>query len=238
MKRIVLLTAFSIGAFASGAQAEVDLTAASAHDYYSNSTPVAGSVLVGLWLGHPTQKVALHGLSLALPDRPIEAACVSANTRDGEYWLQAAFPVQAGHPEIGHLKFDTKFDDQLAHYDLGDLGIRAELKGNCASGAIGIVVPAFARLDGTLMALVNGQRAVTVSAELLAGDRSVLAPTKCLRIAADRSTAFDHVCSLSLPTPLTTESYRLVVRRLTRAGDEETNAFEIALSYPQPPGAR
>ena len=79
---------------------------------------------------------------------------------------------------------------------------------------------------------VNSQRAVKTAATLEAADGTVLDRQDCARIEADRNTAFDRLCALGLPARLTPEPYTLVLQRLTRAGDIETNRYPLGLAYP------
>ncbi|MBV9749960.1 MAG: hypothetical protein JO157_14215 [Acetobacteraceae bacterium] len=210
-------------------------------DGFSSESRVAGQTLVGLWLGTLRDKVLLSSVRLLLPPRPSEVeACVSVNTRDGDYEGRGIYKaLQGPSSDWGELNINSRYKEALKSYSEADFGVRAELKPDCSEPAPGVFVPAVAGGPlATLVALINGQRAVRVSAELRAtADSHALASARCTPSgvgrstdrSTDRSTAFDTICRFSLP-PALAGDYVLVVTRLTRAGDTDSNSFRIGLA--------
>lgn len=223
-----------------GAKADIVLTG-DYSEHFSLGSKVAGQVLVGLWLGEPRDKVSLEPVRLVLPARPNPLkACVSINTRDGEYWLHGTYSIPPGAPDLGDLSVKSRYAADLAGYEEEDLGVRAELKPDCAAVAPGVFIPADAATasDGQgaspapLVALINGQRAVRVRLELQASDGTPIpaVTATCAHAEAGRSTAFDTICRVVLPEALAGGEYLLTVERRTRAGDTERDRFRVGLS--------
>ena len=211
-----------------------DILLAGSFDEHLSNARVAGHVLVGLWLGEPRGVIALNPTRLALPARETNLRlCVTASTRDGEYWLHGLYSVQRGGRDIGDLLLESRYSQTLSAYVMADLGIITELKPDCDAAAQGDVIPVISGSGTeTLVAMINSQRAVRVQAALRPLAGPTVADGKCSRYEAGRSTAFDTVCRFVLPAGFPDAQYMLVVGRRTRAGDVEEDEFAVSLSRP------
>jgi hypothetical protein len=232
MRQVVLMLLGPVILAACAMPAHADVVLAGSFDEHISDAKVAGQVLVGLWLGEPVGKIALDQTKLVLPARTVPLrACVTANTRDGEYWMHGVFLVPKGPAEFGNMPIRSQYKDSLATYKLSDLGVLAELKQDCGDAAPGPLVPAVSDHDATtLVALVNSQRAVRVQSSLQARGADIATET-CQRfdVASGRSTAFDTICRIALPGSLAAGTYTLEFMRRTRAGDSESDSFPVKL---------
>ncbi len=230
MRRVLLMSLGLVGLLAAISPAGADVRLAGTFDEHLSDAQVAGEVLVGLWLGEPVGGISLDPTRLVLPTRAGSVhACVTATTRDGEYWMHGVFLVPAGPAELGDMPINSQYKTSLAAYQLSDLGISAELRQDCNDGLPGPLVPATSGRDATtLIALVNSQRAIRTQASLQLHDTDI-ATGNCRRLDKGRSTAFDTICRITLPVPLGADTYALSLTRRTRAGDSEHDLFPVLL---------
>lgn len=213
-----------------GAAAFADVPLAGTFDEHLSDAKVSGQVLVGLWLGEPTGTIALNPTRLVLPARTAAIrACVTASTRDGEYWMHGVFDVPSGPAALGDMSIQSHYQTSLAAYKLSDLGVSAELKQDCGDVAAGPLVPIASGADvSRLVALVNSQRAIRVEVTLQSHGSDIVTG-QCVHYEGGRSTAFDTICRITLPTTLAAGSYGISLSRLTRAGDSQHDAFPVSL---------
>ena len=230
MRQVLLMLLGLIGLLADISPAVADVRLAGTFDEHLSDAQVAGEVLVGLWLGEPAGVISLDPTRLVLPLRAGSVrACVTATTRDGEYWMHGVFLIPAGPAELGDMPINSRYKTNLAVYPSSDLGISAELRQDCSEGLPGPLVPATSGRDTTvLVALVNSQRAIRTQASLRLHDTDI-ATGDCRRFDNGRSTAFDTICRITLPVPLGPDTYALSLTRRTRAGDNEHDQFPVLL---------
>ncbi|MBW4024659.1 MAG: hypothetical protein HIU92_16300 [Proteobacteria bacterium] len=202
-------------------------------EHYSAATDVAGEVLVGLRVGSQSGPVILPNMHIALPTRSrAEMACVDATTGDGRYALQGVFPVPVGPAEEGLLKAHWADSVLLRQYNSGEFALRTALKASCGDADPGTLVPSVSTKGdpSTLVAFVNGQRAVEVTATLNNAANALLATGTCHGIASERSIAFDTVCTFPISDIKTQNIDQITINRLTRAGDIDSDSFSVELA--------
>ena len=200
-------------------------------DRFSSATPVAGQVLAGLWAGEPLPTISLDPTRLALPLREAgQKLCMTASTRDGQYSGYGEFKVPPGPRDEARIATHPKHAGDLAAYQAIDLGIRAELKPDCAGATPGAFLPIMSGAPpGALVVLINSQRAIRVAAVLQTKAGADLETGACTKFTAGRSTAFDWACRFKESVASIDGEYVLAVDRLTRSGDNENDSFVVVL---------
>ncbi|MEA2667041.1 MAG: hypothetical protein QOI11_3985 [Candidatus Eremiobacteraeota bacterium] len=214
----------------SPARADTVLPATVKEDFAS-AVKVSGGVLVGLELGS-TKGVAdprAVRIPLGLFAKPTPV-CVSAKTRDGQYWSEATLTAPGGSGDVGVLEPHTpwRFLPQLAAYARSDYAVLARYGPDCDIDPAAPYLPVVYGASPTqLTVALNVQRAVGWRTRLVFGDKPSLTG-QCDEAAPNvRATAFNLVCRFDLGTlARDAGTAQLVLNRRERTGDR-TDTFDI-----------
>jgi hypothetical protein len=106
---------------------------------------VSGNLLVGLRFGEPAGNFDPTAVGLYVTPAVVgRSACVDISSRDGRYYAQNAYLMPSASGIFLPFEVDSKYLDQLSHYDLKDIAVTVRLVGDCNAPEEGELVPAVA----------------------------------------------------------------------------------------------
>jgi hypothetical protein len=228
---VYFATCFSLLA-ASPALAEIALAATVKEDF-ATAVKVSGGFLVGLAFGPTEGKADPRFIRIPLGSFVERTeVCMTAKTRDGQYWGQAAFAAP-GDTEGDGVVMPTggwKYIQELSAYDRRDLAVSARVGPDCAIDPAARYLPVtYGDARTELTAAINSQQAVTARAQLVLENQKTV-EAKCDRAPPDvRSTAFNLVCTFDLrPLGAAKGPAQLTLQRRLLTGVRE-DSFDIVL---------
>ena len=190
---------------------------------FSERVAVSGSMVVGAMLGALSGEADTSGLVLNFPAGSANGqACFSSKTRDGQYWSQAVVALPEGHSGTSKLtpKNGWQYLDELALYSQSDFAAIVRLGQACRIDPDAPILPVQVgnEPEAQLNIALNVQRAFRVSAQLRAGSDASLDGV-CAKPEGDvRSTAFNYLCTFTLPDDWQKGEAELIINRRTRVG--------------------
>lgn len=215
------------GSLAANAQALVE---AEIQEDFAGSVQVSGSIIAGAVLGELVEVANPGQILIKLPDERM-AFCLSARTRDGQYWAEG---VGHGPNSSEAFRLDRKGGWQhtkaLARYEAEDFAAIVRLSEGCALDSAAAVLPVSysAEPERILRIALNSQRALRLTATLLHSKGS--AEGVCTKPTANkRSTAFDYWCRFELSGVDQPQEAKLVITRRMRVGPK---VDEIRIAIP------
>jgi hypothetical protein len=199
LRALCILLALAVQPQPAGAQTRLPATI---KEEYASQVKVSGSVLVGLAIGSldrhaadPRElRIPLDGFSETTP------MCLTANTRDGQYWSEATFTVPAKATGLGELEPQPqwRFIEKLARYDRRKFAALARYGANCDTGPGVAYLPVVYDGSRILTAAINSQRAIVSAAQLVLANKPAITG-RCIEVDPDvHATAFDLVCEFDL----------------------------------------
>lgn len=196
---------------------------------YSAETETSGTLVVGLWLGDPSDQVRTDSMLIRMPkiqnDKEI---CFSATTRDGVYFSKSSLNSETSAPGfyvIGPMR-RTGYAKQLRRYSEQDFALRVVLMDDCKKATGGTLIPAATGTGKTtLLVAVNSRRATDL--ELWLQQDGTRLNGNCLGRPEVRSTAFDKLCSFNFEKAKIMGYWTLSVRRKPRSGPIRIEDYRI-----------
>lgn len=229
--RILCVTAALAGACVA-AQAETALSGIVREDFASQVRVGGGGVLVGLALGPLAGKADPRDLRIPLGFPERTRICVTANTRDGQYWSDVALTAPPNIAGVARIdpQPQWRFLEQLRRYDRASFAAIARFGPKCDIDPSAEYLPVV--YDGPrtiLTAAFNSQRAIASSAQLTLPHKQPITGA-CAEIESDlRATAFDVICRFDLTGASTDQAAAtLTLLRHQRTG-ERTDQFTLRL---------
>lgn len=207
--------------------------AADVEENYSGRVAVSGSIIVGAAFGDAFQKINPGDLIVLVPEAAKgEKVCLTAKTRDGQYWSQAQvnLPHEIENGIVIEPKTGWKFLKELKSYQRSDFAALARFGEDCQFDAKATILPVKydSGAQGLLRVSINSQRAIRVSAEIGVGHENTI-KGNCDKTASVgiRSTAFNYVCSFDLTDKEISGKKVLTVSRRLRVGGKRSDDVEI-----------
>ena len=199
------------------------LLTAEVEEDFSERVAVSGSMVVGAMLGSLSGEADTSGLVFNFPAASTDRqACFSSKTRDGQYWSQAVVALPEGHSGASKLapKNGWQYLEELALYNQSDFAAIIRLGQECRIDPDAPILPVQVgnEPEAQLNIALNVQRAFRVSAQLRAGSDASLDGV-CAKPEGDvRSTAFNYLCTFTLPDDWQKGEAELIINRRTRVG--------------------
>jgi hypothetical protein len=189
--------------------------------------PVSGSVVPGVLLGDPAERVMPEAISVPLPAGHEPVLCVTVTSKDGRYHAQATFRVPRTATGATTLQGPREFRSRLRRYPAGHLAIKAEFAARCNDRTTA-QVPArwgavFQQTDVFL--LVNSRYYTEV---LWTGEDGRSRTVVCPEVDADHAVAYNRECRL--PRAELPDSVSLLVRSRREGSYQNTT---LTLRYPR-----
>lgn len=104
---------------------------------------VSGNLLVGLRSGEAAGSFNPKAVGLYVtPKVGGRSACVDISSRDGRYYAQNTYGMPTASGNFAPFDADTKYSEQLSHYDLKDIAVTVRLVGDCNAPDEGEIIPA------------------------------------------------------------------------------------------------
>lgn len=232
--RLLLLTIAALACVTRGARADTPLPATLKEDFAS-AARVSGGILVGLVVGPMSGRANPRDVRIPLsPFAKPTAVCVTAKTRDGQYWAQAIFTAPPHTAGFGFMQPqpDWQFIDQLRAYRRSDFAVLARYGVDCDIDPAAPYLPiSYGGAPLRLTASINVQRAISWNTRLVfAANASVRGDCEESPLGV-RATAFNLVCAFDLTTvPPGTMTAELVLDRHERTGDR-SDSFTVRLPW-------
>lgn len=186
---------------------------------FAPSVKVSGSVLVGAAIGSLAGSADPRKLVVPASTASAGASlCFTARTRDGQYTAEAHLSKQAVPSEDFFIEPEGSWKHlaALSAYSFGDFATLVRVSDDCAMNPKAPVMPVRYPSTGApaLFVFINSQRALSASVAVQWKDgRRATGACETFNAARERSTAFDMICTVSLPSAPEGEAELSIARR-------------------------
>lgn len=214
-----ILLACSISGFtASEAQSVIE---ADFQEDFSSQTNVSGTIVAGAILGELFAVSDPSQMRIAIPPNT-EVFCLSARTRDGQYWMEGTVSTAGASGDIQiRRKGGWQYSGALANYGIGDFAATVRLGEACTLDAAATILPVSLspNPDRVLYLALNSQRAIRLNATLAHSNGKI--EGVCSKTdSSSRSTAFNFWCRFDVDAVASSQEVKILVSRRMRVGPQ------------------